>query len=883
MRLRFSSTNRRELALLVFCLSPSFFTPSLSFYRHQFAPYLSICLYCSLISAFKLSFPSLYRRLSSLDASLGAEPTFDMDPEKPISIYTDLVERYKALTLRLEAAEAEAKVQKLLAQVQKLLAQEQKLLAQAADAEVKEQKRLTQNTTLTELLTECHWQIDKLFTVETNPKLCTKGTVTSPAGKKCPRYLRPWLDFPQAQVEAFQAVFDHFHPPGGEAKREFTSIEGIKGIAGNWHRGSISSEADLKTWQNTMVEDFVAKIWSSMNTVGTFSNHAHILGGSPDALSDRHNEAKLPVNADQLYVIFRDKVGELLLILEYKAPHKLTVEHLRASVLHAPTIDLREIINETSWSTETAEHFFSLARYLLAATATQTYDYMIGCGCQYACIVTGAAIVFLRVQEDDPTSLYYHMAEPVLDAMSNEDLGFQSSKSTIAQLLSFCVMAFPPTRQARDQAWIRQAKESASVWIRNDIEFYQTPQKLRQMEPKMDIKDLSYRPSSGPVVDRSPVRTRKSNKLRGCAEPITASGQDDEDPDADSNEDPRIPTPSKPATTRRPQGQRQDAPKQGSGSVEGKGKGKERQGQYCTQACLLGLVRRLPIDDSCPNAASHPRRKKANGTTHALTKTKLCDLLRRQLADTMDEDCENLRLQGARGMLFRLSLASHGYTFVGKGTISLFTPDLRHEGYMYYRLRKLQGRLIPVCLGNIDLDIPWYGFCTEIVHMLLMSFGGATLGDSLSDDQELQVLEFEKAIAALGIRHRDIRSPNMLWSEESQRLIFIDFERSVVIPPHRLAGERKLPAHITSKPAILKRKALQELAPTHGHVNQLVTIPTEEPPAKDEAPARISDVGVVVTKIGTGSENLGDAVVGDGGFAGADLSELRGSPIVATV
>lgn len=93
------------------------------------------------------------------------------------------------------------------------------------------------------------------------------------------------------------------------------------------------------------------------------------------------------------------------------------------------------------------------------------------------------------------------------------------------------------------------------------------------------------------------------------------------------------------------------------------------------------------MDEACPNASLYPRGKQ--GRSHFLTKGKLCKLLREQLARTMSQDCENLRLNGARGILFKLSLVSHGYTFIGKVTIEYWIPELTYEGRVYYRLRKL--------------------------------------------------------------------------------------------------------------------------------------------------------------------------------------------------
>jgi hypothetical protein len=51
-----------------------------------------------------------------------------------------------------------------------------------------------------------------------------------------------------------------------------------------------------------------------------------------------------------------------------------------------------------------------------------------------------------------------------------------------------------------------------------------------------------------------------------------------------------------------------------------------------------------------------------------------------QLAETLDENCELLGKQGARGALFKIRHKIYGYAVAGKGTVSAFIPDLRHEG-----------------------------------------------------------------------------------------------------------------------------------------------------------------------------------------------------------
>jgi hypothetical protein len=54
-----------------------------------------------------------------------------------------------------------------------------------------------------------------------------------------------------------------------------------------------------------------------------------------------------------------------------------------------------------------------------------------------------------------------------------------------------------------------------------------------------------------------------------------------------------------------------------------------------------------------------------------------------------DRDCEPLGKYGARGPLFKLTLARYMYTFVGKGTLSVSVRILRLEGSVYRRLESL--------------------------------------------------------------------------------------------------------------------------------------------------------------------------------------------------
>ncbi len=61
---------------------------------------------------------------------------------------------------------------------------------------------------------------------------------------------------------------------------------------------------------------------------------------------------------------------------------------------------------------------------------------------------------------------------------------------------------------------------------------------------------------------------------------------------------------------------------------------------------------------------------------------------------------ESMERGGSAGALFKATLASHGYTFVGKGTVEPLVPAVFHEGRLYQHMAPLQGAAIPVHLAT---------------------------------------------------------------------------------------------------------------------------------------------------------------------------------------
>ena len=647
------------------------------------------------------------------------------------------------------------------------------------------------------------------MSVQTDKSLSTQGSTTSPKGKCCPTTILPWEDFPIIRQSAFDEVYNTLHPPNDTSPRLFSPLLHIEELGRTMPGRKIASENDLKLFQHSMVENFVADIISVLAanhldnknwTLGqgvVFENHTNTLSDMAEDVQDRlqlsnsstnPHRTPRPIHADQICVYKNDKdLMDLLFVIEYKAPHKLTKEVLRAGlrIMNIP----EEVIHRPTIPTDPFEKFNYNADKLVAAAVTQTYSYMLESGAEYSCIITGEAIVFLWIEADDPNTLYYHLAEPKEEVHTGDGLGFKHPLTAIGQLLSFCLMALRSER--RSELWRNRSIERAQTWSEDwEKILHNIPLEERKLEPPPS----AFTARRYPINKRSPYLLRRKNpssRLSGCStedEPTGDENNEGGDPPEDPSEGPEsINTPTKRGSTSRGNRGKRGNGRRGIQSSSSAGK----QRQYCTQGCLLGLVLGSALDNSCPNTPLHRRGKK--GRKHLLNRQCFGAMVQRQLAMTLDRNCKDLKVQGSRGALFQITLASHGYTFVGKGTRDVFVPDLMHEGRIYDRLQSIQGKLIPVYLGNIDLERPWFDLGVRIIHMLLMSWGGERI-DKVKEARafETDIMQFERRIAGMGVRHEDIRPPNMLWSQENDGVMFIDLERATEI---RRIALQELPAN----------------------------------------------------------------------------------------
>lgn len=214
---------------------------------------------------------------------------------------------------------------------------------------------------------------------------------------------------------------------------------------------------------------------------------------------------------------------------------------------------------------------------------------------------------------------------------------------------------------------------------------------------------------------------------------------------------------------------------------------------YCTQACLLGLIRGHVLDEKCPNVQAHRKRaqdhsqntrfksRRWRNDRHVLDQPTLARLLDEQLQRPErynNGDIKSLKRCGWAGALFRIELLSHGYTFVGKGTVQRLIPYLKIEANMYKQMDTIQGKAIPVYIGNVDLKSPLHlSTRLAIVHFMLLSWAGE---ETKQCEIESKSLRLETArtiddILALGVQLGARSCQNILWNFELDRAILTDF------------------------------------------------------------------------------------------------------------
>ncbi|GLA09993.1 hypothetical protein AnigIFM60653_001132 [Aspergillus niger] len=664
-----------------------------------------------------------------------------------------------------------------------------------AEQERDQEREQTRRTTLTELLRCCHKYTSLCLRVE-SPSRSTTGTVPAPKGKRCPLQLLPWTECTAIQQGIYHSVCTYLAPPGQPAAQVFPSRTVLKGFGEEFKKRAISSEQDLQSYERFGVENHVRDIITELCRIRAareefqlgngiqFDNHANAL----DAVdADQSKTDKSANSRPDQYCIHRvdgDK-NAIIMTVEYKPPHKLSVENLRVGLRPMQFWD--EVVRPDSVPTEGPEKLRYNAAWLTGSAVVQEYHVMLQEGLEYSYLTNGFALVLLRVPYDNPGILYYHLCEPNMEVNPDDELGsLQQPLTAVARVLCLCLMSF--RSQYRDQEW-RNATKKLPKWktsfdhTRSQIpesELQQNPpdseyaaSEYTSSEPTTSEYILSSSPAPPPAdTRRIPTRSRAS-----CASP-NLTPRHDSDSDADQAPGGRkrgfsqiASSPSSPSAQR-------SAHLAGDQYTPIGSQGQQHTAQFCTQKCLRSLQRGGQLDVNCPNAMLH--RQGGDSSQHPINAKTLVKQLKQQLDENIDRDCTPMGDCGASGVPFKVTCTAYGYTMVGKGTTSRRWEEVKREEVVYRVLDQAQASAVPVFLGAIDLAKSYFVHgAGEICHMLIMAWGGEPI-HKIERDTTItrEIARSEKEICSLGVLHQDLRSDNILWNAELGRALIIDFHCS---------------------------------------------------------------------------------------------------------
>ncbi|KAK9243167.1 hypothetical protein V1506DRAFT_545264 [Lipomyces tetrasporus] len=606
-----------------------------------------------------------------------------------------------------------------------LCLQEQELRKQAEERQ-KHAEELLQKTTFEEFIRYCH-------TFLSEP---VKEELTGASGRLCPTYVRPRSDFHSLQQQVFDSAYRLLHPPGEAPSRLFPSRATQEELGYPVCHRPLASEADLAYYYRNTVEDQVYKAIIALGSVQA-ANEVFPLNDEIDFYNNLSAfDTKTVGGASNLRSL------TLLYTIEYKPPHKLSTEYLRSGLREMNFWE--EVVQETKIPTNLEENFRFHAEQKTGKAVAQVYNGMIQDGLAYACLTNGYCKVFFHVSEDHPETLYYFLSEPIEDVRAaNDGTWFRQPITAVGRMLSFCLMSIDSI--PRSESWRRDATSRLHRWEteETDSEPFQGRMSATEVHSTTTGSEHSeFIISSAPAsVSSPPIETdRDLRSGHRCGPDVVPSRTATDSSDSDSDD--VSPGPSNASGRKRNLSQLSSSSDNeragGSKSRETRGGGEYRphtSWQYCTQGCLMGLRSKGYLDVRCPNEKRHQRGQKTD--RHLIDSADLVRLIKQQLDKDLDNYCTPLGKVGIRGALFKLTLFSYGYTFVGKGTTDRLWADVRTEVDVYRVLQKAHGSAVPVFLGTIDLKLTYFlqrGGC--IKHMLLMSWGGEQV-DLVKDEVEL--------------------------------------------------------------------------------------------------------------------------------------------------
>lgn len=189
------------------------------------------------------------------------------------------------------------------------------------------------------------------------------------------------------------------------------------------------------------------------------------------------------------------------------------------------------------------------------------------------------------------------------------------------------------------------------------------------------------------------------------------------------------------------------------------------------------------LDQACPNVKEH------GDIFHQLDYETFMENIKDVLCNKLSF-VEEMNVHGSRGALFKIKLPTSGYTVAAKGTGTECVEDLMHESAIYQCLHPIQGRHIPVHLGDMPVDGPiYYAGAVLIVHMMFLSFVGYPLQSPIPLSTADEAVRGLRAIHELGVLQKDPAPRNILvHPDRPGEVSWIDFERAEYYSPRPVLG-----------------------------------------------------------------------------------------------
>ncbi|KAK3045739.1 hypothetical protein LTR09_012717 [Extremus antarcticus] len=594
-----------------------------------------------------------------------------------------------------------------------------------------------------------------------------------------PKRILPWLDFHASQA----AVWACIEESSEFATRRWFPSKDIFSYERDRLR-AISSEPGLRRFEAATMENMVGDLLRraredvrvrqelGLDSEIHFQDHTNLGDEGNMELARTMQDLRLQQNAkrsqrqqspyrhrgtaDQFCVLQSEDDGSRRpsVAIEYKPPHKLSI-HTISVGLKQGIQTYEDVISQVDEPLDAAQEEYWWCRYVMAATLTQLFSYMVTQGTRYGYLSTGQAYVFLRIG-DDPSEVYFRVRIPSLDVSAEDPRRLH--QTAVAQVFAFINQAAGEAGPTQD--W-HQRRDRLSPWkvdlqsilrampesIRTNCRPYEDPYSVRDNGSGSD-EDGRRTPESPSERQYRRIQTRSVTRKSG-QQALSKRGNATQGPD-----------PVRQSSIK-------DKP-------------------YCTHKCLLGLAKGGDLDVACPNRRLH-------GSRHPGKKEFLQSVKHQLLVDTgASASCLPLNIHGSRGGLLKLCLPAQGYTFVAKGSEEHNLDHLRNERQIYRRLRSVQGTHVPVCLRLLELKHVYHYSGARLSHLLLMSWGGRPLSAPLNRPFRTHFPKLaETALEAIhrhNVRHNDAEPRNMIFDMASMSLMVIDFERSTSVSRPALAS-----------------------------------------------------------------------------------------------